>query len=606
MQRGRWLQTGNMRDEVHKGFSGKSRKVQGKSFVSLKAKLLIAFSMVFCAVSGGMYVWFYTYSTARAIERMEGELEHTARGAAKGIDIEKLLALYEEGEPNEDGFSDDPRYQQLLAWLDAVHQIEPKAWPYTYIVVEDSSDARYLAGVDEPNLPHTLYLVDVWANYDVDSAAAFLDIGNASKKTMEAYRSGEIIHRELYSDEYGSWMSAYLPLKDKDENVVAMLGVDIEADYVRQIQRYIREEMLIAFLVSYSILALLIILISNLLTKRLTHLTSFAQKIGEGDYSRKLKLSNGDIFTDEMSILSDVFNGTIESIRRREEVIREGKEIENEIRIALEEERELNELKSRFVSMVSHELRTPLTVIQTSNEMLDKFKEKLNNSKRDKYHTQVRESVKNMTDLLEDVLFIGKSESQKMQLAPESIDLIEYSQKLIENLKLADSENHTVDFSCIGQTCNIFVDRKCLHSILSNLISNAFKYSPSNSVVDFCLRFEDDIVTVEVRDRGIGIPEKDQPHLFELFHRASNARNIRGTGLGLAIVAQCVNHLQGDVNFWSKMNLGTIFTVKLPLKMCLKAEDIEVQEITSDELAATTLLSSPSTELIPVGMQELK
>ncbi|MEM6447446.1 MAG: HAMP domain-containing sensor histidine kinase [Cyanobacteria bacterium P01_D01_bin.123] len=537
---------------------------------------------------------------------MEDELEHTARGAAAGIDVEKLLSLYREGKPNEDGFSDDPRYQQLLAWLDAVHQIEPKAWPYTYVVVEDSSNARYLAGVDEPNLPHTLYLVDVWANYDVDSAAAFLDIGNASEKTMEAYRSGEIVHRSLYSDEYGSWMSAYLPLQNNEGDVVAMLGVDIEADYVRQVQTYIREETTIAFFTSYFILALLVVLISDLLTKRLTYLTSFAQKIGEGDYSKKLSFFTKDRFSDEMEILSNVFNKTIESIQKREEMIREGKVTENEIRMALEEERELNELKSRFVSMVSHELRTPLTVIQTSNEMLDKFNEKLDDCRRDKYHTQVRESVKNMTDLLEDVLFIGKSESQKMQLSPESIDLIEYSQTLIENLKLAASGNHKVDFTCIGQTCNVFLDRKCLHSILSNLISNAFKYSPSGSIVDFCLRFGDNIVTVEVRDRGIGIPEKDQPHLFELFHRASNARNIRGTGLGLAIVAQCVNHLQGDVNFWSKMDLGTIFTVKLPLKMCLKSEDIEVQEINSDELALTTLLGSPSKELIPVVMQDLK
>ncbi|MEO0804248.1 MAG: histidine kinase dimerization/phospho-acceptor domain-containing protein, partial [Cyanobacteria bacterium J06642_2] len=399
VQRVSWLQAsnvpndvGNSRSEISEGLPALSPKSRQKPFVSLKVKLLIAFSAVFCAVSGGMFVWFYTYSTARAIDRMEEELEHTARGAAKGIDVEQLLALYREGEPNQDGFSDDSRYQQLLGWLDAIHQVEPKAWPYTYIVVEDSSDARYPAGVERPDLPHTLYLVDVWANYDVDSAAAFLDIGNASEKTMEAYRSGEIVHRDLYSDEYGSWMSAYLPLKDRDENVVAMLGVDIEADYVRQVQKYIREEMLIAFLVSYCILSLLIILISNLLTKRLTYLTNFAEKIGKGDYSNKLSLSSGDRFADEMEILSEVFNKTIESIQKREEMIREGKATENEIRMALEEERELNELKSRFVSMVSHELRTPLTVIQTSNEMLDKFNEKLDDCRRDKYHTQVRES----------------------------------------------------------------------------------------------------------------------------------------------------------------------------------------------------------------------
>lgn len=567
------------------------RVVFKKTFISLRVKLLIGCSLVFCTVFGGAYYWFYSFATHKALTRVQSDLANTARGTALGIDVDQLLALYSEGVPNQDGFSDDIRYQIMLDWVEAIHQVEPRAWPYTYVVVEnEQSSIREFHDDEEVTYPHTRYLVDVWANHDVDSAAAFLEVGNASAPTMQAYRTGELVFRDLYGDKFGRWLSAYLPLKTNNGTIVAILGVDIEADYISQIQGEIRNKMLVAFFVSYTVLILSVTVISGLLTTRLKQITKFAKKVGTGNYSEHLNYPKHDRFSDEMEILADVLNNTIDNIRRREEVIQKGKEVESEIRAELESEKELNDLKSRFVSMISHELRTPLTVIQTSNEMLDKFYERLNEEKRNQYLSRVRDSVKNMTNLLEDVLFLGKAESGKIPFSPQEVDLIEYCTELVEEMELSDRDSHTIAFTCVGQVEPAFMDLKCLRSILTNLISNAFKYSAPSSQVDLNLIFQDPIVIIEVRDRGIGIPDKDQPNLFDRFHRASNVKNIRGTDLGLSIVAQCVQKQQGEIDFWSKENLGTIFNIKLPLKIFGDSPILESEDPARDETDVAVLL----------------
>lgn len=245
--------------------------------------------------------------------------------------------------------------------------------------------------------------------------------------------------------------------------------------------------------------------------------------------------------------------------------ITERKRAEADIRNALEKEKELNELKSRFVSMTSHEFRTPLTTILSSAELLQDFGNIWDEEKKLKHFLRIQTSVTHMTGLLNDVLLIGKAEAGKLEFKPTPLDLISFCRELIEEMELA-AENHTIIFCSGGDCTNACMDGKLLRHILSNLLSNAIKYSPSGDTVKLELIGEQKTVMFHIQDRGIGIPQADLIQLFDSFHRASNVGTISGTGLGLAIVKKSVDLHNGQIFVKSEVGVGTTFTVKLPLQ----------------------------------------
>lgn len=244
--------------------------------------------------------------------------------------------------------------------------------------------------------------------------------------------------------------------------------------------------------------------------------------------------------------------------------ITERKRAEADIRNALEKEKELNELKSRFVSMTSHEFRTPLTTILSSAELLQDFGSIWDEEKKLKHFLRIQTSVTHMTGLLNDVLLIGKAEAGKLEFKPTPLDLIYFCRELTEEMQLA-AENHTIVFCTGGDCTNACMDEKLLRHILSNLLSNAIKYSPSGGTVKLELIGEQKTVMFHIQDRGIGIPQADLIQLFDSFHRASNVGTISGTGLGLAIVKKAVDLHNGQIFVKSEVGVGTTFTVKLPL-----------------------------------------
>ena len=244
--------------------------------------------------------------------------------------------------------------------------------------------------------------------------------------------------------------------------------------------------------------------------------------------------------------------------------ITERKRAEADIRNALEKEKELNELKSRFVSMTSHEFRTPLTTILSSAELLQDFGNIWDEEKKLKHFLRIQTSVTHMTGLLNDVLLIGKAEAGKLEFKPTPLDLISFCRELTEEMELA-AENHTIIFCSGGDCTNACMDEKLLRHILSNLLSNAIKYSPSGGTVKLELIGEQKTVMFHIQDRGIGIPQADLIQLFDSFHRASNVGTISGTGLGLAIVKKAVDLHNGQIFVKSEVGVGTTFTVKLPL-----------------------------------------
>ncbi|WP_009630921.1 ATP-binding protein [Synechocystis sp. PCC 7509] len=240
------------------------------------------------------------------------------------------------------------------------------------------------------------------------------------------------------------------------------------------------------------------------------------------------------------------------------------KRAEESILKALEKERELGELKSRFVTMASHEFRTPLATILSSTEILERYNHKLSQEKKVEHFQRIQSSVKHTTDLLNDVLLIGKAEAGKLEFQPIPLELVKFCHDLVEEIQLTTS-SHKITFCTQEQFVNACLDKKLLRQILSNLLSNAIKYSPQGGIVHFDLIGKQDLAIFRIQDEGIGIPVGDQTKLFDAFHRASNVGNISGTGLGLAIVKKSVGLHNGSIFVESEVEVGTIFVVTLPL-----------------------------------------
>jgi PAS domain S-box-containing protein len=246
--------------------------------------------------------------------------------------------------------------------------------------------------------------------------------------------------------------------------------------------------------------------------------------------------------------------------------ITERKQVEEEIQKALEKEKELIELKSRFISMVSHEIRTPLNVILASSQILERYSEKWSAEKKHDFFQRIKDSVVKMTEMLNDVLLIGKAEFGKKDFNPVQLDLKKFCGELVAEIKSIDDGKHKIAFVNKSQDTNAYVDKKLLRHSLINLLSNAVKYSPQGSTVHLELSCQDLEVIFKIKDEGIGIPVEDQDKLFESFHRASNAKNIPGTGLGLTVVKQSVDIHGGKIAVNSELGVGTTFTVTLPIQ----------------------------------------
>jgi signal transduction histidine kinase len=239
---------------------------------------------------------------------------------------------------------------------------------------------------------------------------------------------------------------------------------------------------------------------------------------------------------------------------------------EKAIRQALLKEKELSELKSRFVSVVSHEFRNPLSTILFSTELLERYDGRLLPEKRLAYLSRIRESVNRMNYLLTDVLTIGEVEAGSLRFNPNQLDIEKFCTDLVEEFCFKSEGHHTILFTSTGECPNVLpnVDEKLLRHILSNLLSNAVKYSPNGGCIDLKLEYKPGQIMLQVCDQGIGIPVADQPKLFDSFHRANNVNQIPGTGLGLSIVKQCVELHGGSIMVASEVGVGTTFTVSLP------------------------------------------
>ena len=257
-------------------------------------------------------------------------------------------------------------------------------------------------------------------------------------------------------------------------------------------------------------------------------------------------------------------SGTLTGYIKITKDITQQKILEEEMRLSLLREKELNEMKSRFVTLASHEFKTPLSVILSSVSLIDKYNAPGMVDKRHHHVQRIRSNVNNLRQILNDFLSVEKLEAGMIRNNPVLADLVKLTSDILLDMEESCRNGQQIVSKVDGDPRPVSVDPHLLQNILNNLFSNAIKYSPSHSQVRFGLHFREDTVSFSITDSGIGIPPEDQPHLFERFFRASNTTGISGTGLGLSIVKKYLDLMGGTIDVISNPLHGTTFTVILP------------------------------------------
>ncbi len=241
------------------------------------------------------------------------------------------------------------------------------------------------------------------------------------------------------------------------------------------------------------------------------------------------------------------------------------KQREGELEVSLEKEKELGELKSRFVSMASHEFRTPLSTILSSASLISKYPNTDQQENREKHILKIKSSVAHLTNILNDFLSISRLEEGKQSVRMEKFPIREFILEISDEIEtlLKNNQQFKLNMAELDQVMES--DPVMLKNVLLNLISNAIKYGKYDTLIELSVYPVDRFIQFEVKDDGIGIPEEDQKYLFDRFFRAANAMNIEGTGLGLHIVKKYTDLLNGTLEFKSKLSEGTLFSIRLPM-----------------------------------------
>jgi len=234
----------------------------------------------------------------------------------------------------------------------------------------------------------------------------------------------------------------------------------------------------------------------------------------------------------------------------------------DDLSLALENEKGLNELKSRFISTASHEFRTPLSTILSSVSLIQKYTTTEDQEKREKHILKVKNAVSGLTEILNDFLSLGKLEEGKMAAKPALHDIYMLIREVVSDINSIVRSGQTISYN--SGTFEMMIDRQLLRNVMFNLLSNAIKFSPEGAVIDVNVTVNDNDVVIAVKDQGIGISEADMKNLFGRFFRAANAVAIPGTGLGLNIVTKYLELMHGNITCTSELNVGSTFYIYLP------------------------------------------
>jgi signal transduction histidine kinase len=243
-----------------------------------------------------------------------------------------------------------------------------------------------------------------------------------------------------------------------------------------------------------------------------------------------------------------------------EEQMREIEAKDQELLIALDKEKQLNELKSRFVSLASHEFRTPLSAILSSTFLISKYAQSGDLQQQEKHLKKISTSVNLLTDILNDFLSVGKIEEGRVEVRRVIFNICDYLKNIVEEMNSLLKHKQEIRYLHEGEP-EIELDPSLLRHIITNLISNAIKFSPEESSIYIDTKYESGSLVLKVKDHGMGIPPEDQPQLFGRFFRAANVTYIQGTGLGLHIIGKYVELMGGNITVESELNKGTTFII---------------------------------------------
>lgn len=244
------------------------------------------------------------------------------------------------------------------------------------------------------------------------------------------------------------------------------------------------------------------------------------------------------------------------------------KEHEHQVELALIKAEELNEMKSRFIAMASHEFRTPLSAVLSSTALVERYAQMGQDEQMHKHLSRIKASIKDLTTILDEFLSIEKLESGKVEITRKNFNLPEFCEDVVEEVRSIMRKGQNIIYKHIGAE-EITEDKIIIQHVLLNLLSNACKYSGEDKEINLSTTVTDNKISMKVKDNGIGIPEEEQDNVFSRFFRAQNVVAIQGTGLGLNIVKRYVELINGTIDFTSKINEGTTFTVELPKINCI-------------------------------------
>ena len=254
--------------------------------------------------------------------------------------------------------------------------------------------------------------------------------------------------------------------------------------------------------------------------------------------------------------LEELVEERTKSLKKMVSALSEAKE---EVSLSLEKEKELNQMKSRFVSMASHEFRTPLSSVQLSSVLIEKYAEPYDNVHIKKHVSKIKNAVGNLTTILNDFLSLERLEAGKVEPAFTLFDLVKLSEEVTEEMQMIAKEDQNIIYQHTGLESMVNLDQNLLRNCMINLISNSIKYSGEHTFIEFNTEISDSKCTVMIRDNGIGIPQSEHKNMFQPFFRANNTGNIPGTCLGLNIVLRYANLMNGELHFESEINEGAKF-----------------------------------------------
>jgi HAMP domain-containing protein len=334
-----------------------------RTFISFQLRLILAFTAVFLLVVGGAFLWFYQFASDVALERVKADLNTTLHSAMAGIDGDAFEQIYADIDPEAAAAAefpypteaDNPQYWQHVRWLLQVHEIEPRAFLYTYIPYQGDSD-------------NLIFIGSHGAALDPVEGAPFLvpfPVLEGRENVLGLTDTSYVA--EPYTDQFGSWISAFAPIKNSDGDIVGVLGVDYQAEYVLQVRSSIRNAAIPAFALTYLILFSLIFVISRQITRPTVTLTRIAERIGEGNYEQDLSFLTDRRFSDEIVKLAQVFEIMMEKVGNREQKLRQQVE---ELQIMVDSGKRDQQVKEIVDSEFFNELRAKASDLRARSKGL--------------------------------------------------------------------------------------------------------------------------------------------------------------------------------------------------------------------------------------------